>query len=76
MIHAGHSKRCSGKIQFLAKAIDGTGSFRYKLSPLWDNNLKNEPNSAAVYFATNASKCVLVKQQQLPLRSNHFRTPD
>jgi len=44
----------AAEIQFLAKAIDGAGSFGYKLSPLWDNNLKNAPNSAAVYFAKNA----------------------
>jgi hypothetical protein len=62
----------TGKIQFLAKAIDGTDSFGYKLSPLWDNNLKNAPNSAAVYFAKNASKCVPAKLLLLLARSNRF----
>jgi hypothetical protein len=66
--------RQADKIQFLAKAIDGADSFGYKLSPLWDSNLKNEPNSAAAFSARNASKCVLAKP---PLRrSNHFSLPD
>jgi hypothetical protein len=63
----------TGKIQFLAKAIDGTDSFGYKLSPLWDSNLKNAPNRNAVYFAKNASKCVLAKPP--PQRSNPIRIP-
>jgi hypothetical protein len=69
-IHARHTTTRTGKIQFLAKAFDGTGSFGKKLSPLWDNNLKNAPNSAAVYFAKNALKYVLAKP--LPPRSKHF----
>jgi hypothetical protein len=59
----------TGKIQFLAKAIDGTDSFGYKLSPLWDNNLKNAPNRNAVNAVKSASKCVLVKP---PPKSNRF----
>jgi hypothetical protein len=40
VFHAEHSKRRNAEIQFLAKAIDGIGSFSYKLSPLMGQQLK------------------------------------